>query len=160
MVRKTPQEKKRLSYTKDRRNCYGESPHGARRSIPLNKALRNRANRRYQDQQLSGLGGEPDEQRYDEAESRMRHRAPKRWNKYPDAPLLQVVRGKLEDRARMDACGGRRARLRKEKGSTQSACDLAAEQPIAARRLDSDLLKQRASAELEGCALGAAESER
>ena len=117
MVRKTPQEKKRLSYTKDRRNCYGESPHGARRSIPLNKALRNRANRRYQDQQLSGLGGEPDEQRYDEAESRMRHRAPKRWNKYPDAPLLQVVQGNLEDRARMDACGGRRARLKKEKES-------------------------------------------
>jgi len=83
----------------------------------LNKALRNRANRRYQDQQLSGLGGEPDEQRYDEAESRMRHRAPKRWNKYPDAPLLQVVQGRLEDRARMDACGGRRARLKKEKES-------------------------------------------
>ncbi len=117
MVRKTPQEKKRLSYTKDRRNCYGESPHGARRSIPLNKALRNRANRRYQDQQLSGLGGEPDEGSYDEAESRMRHRAPKRWDKYPDAPLLGVVQGKQEDRSRMDACGGRRARLKKEKES-------------------------------------------
>ena len=116
-MKKTPQEKKRLSYTKDRRNCFGESPHGARKSIPLNKALRNRANRHYQDQQLTRLAGEPDEETSDEAESRMLHRAPKRWEKIPDAPLLQVVRGKLEDRAEMIARGGRRARRKKEEES-------------------------------------------
>lgn len=43
----------------------------------------------------------------------MLDRAPKQWDKWPDAPLLQVVRGKLEDRARMEAGGGRRARLKK-----------------------------------------------
>ena len=118
MVRRTPQEKKRLSYAKDRRTCYGESPHGARKSIPLNKALRNRANRRHQARQLADLGFKPDAEIADEVESRMRHRAPRRWDKYPDAPLLEIVQRKQERRARVEARGGRRARLKKGKQRT------------------------------------------
>jgi hypothetical protein len=45
MRERTPQEKKSLSLAKDRRNVYGEAPHGAWKSIPLRKKLRNRANR-------------------------------------------------------------------------------------------------------------------
>ena len=114
MVKRTPREKKRLSYARDRRNCYGESPHGARKSIPLNKALRNRANRHYQDQQLAGLGSKPDEETADEVESRMWHRAPKRWDKWPDAPLKEIVQGQQERREWIEARGGRRARMKKE----------------------------------------------
>lgn len=41
----TPQEKKALSYENDRRNCYGESPHGARKIIPRRKAAQRRGYR-------------------------------------------------------------------------------------------------------------------
>jgi hypothetical protein len=52
MKERTPQEKKSLSLAKDRRNVYGEAPHGARKSIPLKKKLRNRANRHEQESKL------------------------------------------------------------------------------------------------------------
>jgi hypothetical protein len=53
MRERTPQEKKSLSLAKDRRNVYGEAPHGARKSIPLRKKLRNRANRHNQESKLA-----------------------------------------------------------------------------------------------------------
>ncbi|HKF59133.1 MAG TPA: hypothetical protein VKJ45_27075 [Blastocatellia bacterium] len=98
MNKKTPQEKKRFSYAKDRRNTYGESPHGARKSIPRNKALRNRANRHHQDQALAAIGFKPDPEWADAVESRMNHRAPKCWTKAPDDPLLTVISSKKERR--------------------------------------------------------------
>jgi hypothetical protein len=49
---KTPQEKKILSYQKDRRNTYGESTHGARKAIPRRKAWVNRSYRHTTRQQL------------------------------------------------------------------------------------------------------------
>ena len=45
----------------------------------------------------------------------MWHRAPKRWEKYPDAPLLEIVQSQQERREWIEARGGRRARLKKEK---------------------------------------------
>ncbi len=36
---KNPQEKKRLSYEKDRRNCYGENDKSSRKNIRRNKKL-------------------------------------------------------------------------------------------------------------------------
>jgi hypothetical protein len=108
--RQTPQEKKRLSYERDRRNCYGESPHAARKSIPLRKALRNRANRHYQNQPLKQLAGHaPDTESCDSAESQVYHRAPNDWRKHPDAPLGEIVAGKVERREMMRIQGGRRA---------------------------------------------------
>ena len=108
----SPQEKKRLSYERDRRNCYGESPHGARTSIPRQKALRNRANRRSQNHPLEAITGTTTPEFVEEVESRIKHRAPRRWTKSPDAPLGSVVAGKLEDREVMRARGGRRAAMR------------------------------------------------
>lgn len=108
-MRRTPQEKKRLSYEKDRRNNYGESPHGSRKCIPRNKARRNRANRHLQEQPLRQLCGRPDEYTMDEAESRMWHSWPHEWKKVPDAPLREVVRWDTTMRRSMQEAGGRRA---------------------------------------------------
>ena len=87
MRKKTPQEKKQLSYKKDRRNCYGESPHGARKSIPRRKKLRNRANRKYQEQQLIITGLKLDDDLAEQIETRLYQKAPKVWNKIADASL-------------------------------------------------------------------------
>jgi hypothetical protein len=109
MKQRTPQEKKKLSYERDRRNCYGESPHGARKSIPLRKALRNRANRHSQNQQLIITGLSVNEEMADQLESQMHHRAPINWKKFPDSPLKEVLTKKLEEREIMRTEGGRRA---------------------------------------------------
>ncbi|MFE2009824.1 hypothetical protein [Streptomyces sp. NPDC059491] len=47
MERRTPQEKKRLSYLKDHRNNYGENDKSSRKSIRRNKRFPNSANRRH-----------------------------------------------------------------------------------------------------------------
>jgi len=44
--RRSPQEKKALSYAKDRRNTYGENQKSSRKNIPLSKAKGHRALRR------------------------------------------------------------------------------------------------------------------
>jgi len=51
--------KKELSDKCDRRNVYGETPHAARKNISLRKAMRNRANRHYENQQLAYTGAGP-----------------------------------------------------------------------------------------------------
>ena len=107
--RRTPQEKKKLSYERDRRNCYGESPHAARKSIPLRKTLRNRANRHHQNQQLNLPAQILDQDSADALESLIHHQAPKKWKKLPDAPLKEMIDWKLENREAMQARGGRRA---------------------------------------------------
>jgi hypothetical protein len=109
MTKRTPQEKKRLSYARDRRNDYGEAPHAARKNIPLRKALRNRANRHYANQQLTYEGLGFDEELADAIESRVRQKAPHEWEKYPDAPLGEVVARKSRNRVIMQEHGGRKA---------------------------------------------------
>jgi len=113
MRKKTPQEKKQLSYKKDRRNCYGESPHGARKSIPIRKKLRNRANRKYQDQQLTINGLKLDDDLAEQIETRLYHKAPKVWNKVADAPLKKAVKRKQQRRQKLEKEGGRRAAKQK-----------------------------------------------
>lgn len=109
MSKRTPQEKKELSYKHDRRNVYGEAPHAARKSIPLRKALRNRANRHEANQALAYQGPALDEERADELESRMHHRAPQHWEKRCDAPLGEVIADKSRNRKIMREHGGRDA---------------------------------------------------
>jgi hypothetical protein len=43
--KKTPQEKKRLSYLKDRRDEYGENDKSSRKNLPRSKAFARRSNR-------------------------------------------------------------------------------------------------------------------
>jgi hypothetical protein len=109
MKRKTPQEKKELSYERDRRNGYGESPHAARQSIPLRKALRHRANRHLQNQQLNITGCSVNEELGDQLESHVHHHALVDWKKFPDAPLKEIVAKNLEEREIMQTQGGRNA---------------------------------------------------
>jgi hypothetical protein len=109
MKKLTPQEKKRLSYEHDRRNVYGEAPHAARKNIPLRKALRNRATRHYANQQLAYDGIGLDEELADQIESRVKHKPAQEWEKYPDAPLGEVIAKKSRKRAIMRQNGGRKA---------------------------------------------------
>lgn len=100
MERRTPQEKKRLSYVKDRRNSYGENDKSSRKNIRRNKRIPNSANRRHARTVLTALLGSPDDFRADAVEERMKVRRPKRWRKFPDAPLGAVVDGTLTNRVR------------------------------------------------------------
>jgi hypothetical protein len=94
----TPREES-LSLAKDRRNVYGEAPHGARKSIPLRKKLRNRANRHDQESKLPSEPIQLDADEADAIESSMRDKASQSGNKYPDAPLGDVIAKKQWRRA-------------------------------------------------------------
>jgi hypothetical protein len=98
MRRRTPQEKKQLSLTKDRRNVYGEAPHGARKSIPKRKRLRNRANRHSQDAPLRDAPKQLNVDEADNIECAVYSKTPKQWGKSPDAPLGEVAAAKLSYR--------------------------------------------------------------
>ena len=104
---RTPPEKKQLSLRKDRRNVYGESPHGARKDIPGRKKRRNRANRHQQESKLPATPALPEDVDPEEIEASIRGKAPQRWSKLPDAPLGDVIAGKQRRRV---ASHGRKLR--------------------------------------------------
>ena len=56
-MRRSPHEKKALSYEKDRRSIYGENDKSSRKNIPLRKRLVNKANRHAAQQQLHEAEG-------------------------------------------------------------------------------------------------------
>jgi hypothetical protein len=87
----TPQEKKALSYAKDRRNTYGENAKASRKSIPLSKARAQRAVRRSDKVAIEAS-----------VEDVALTRPKPKWKKTPDKPLGEVVKGKLAWRARTD----------------------------------------------------------
>ncbi|MGC4938957.1 hypothetical protein [Kribbella sp. DT2] len=96
MTRKTPQEKKALSYAKDRRNSYGENDKASRKAIPLRKRLVNRANRHQLQQSLASATDAPDPEA---VEVRALGKRPKRWKKWPDESLAEAVAYQLKRRA-------------------------------------------------------------
>lgn len=98
MERKTPQEKKRLSYAKDRRNTYGENDKSSRKNIRRRKRHPNRANRRNARQSLSVTIGAADATPLEQVEAQLKHRRPKRWRKSADSPLARAVSRKLKRR--------------------------------------------------------------
>jgi hypothetical protein len=83
--RRTPQEKKRLSLTRDRRNDYGENSKSSRKNITRRKAIKRRAVRRVLKAALPG-----DEALRVRAEIQAR-RAALEWRKDPDRPLAEVI---------------------------------------------------------------------
>ena len=92
MARKTPQEKKRLSLAKDRRNTYGENSKASRKNIPRHKKDQNRVDRRAPTVALRGARGPRDPQLEDELEARAhRRRGRIAWRKQPDTPLGKVL---------------------------------------------------------------------
>ena len=115
MKKKSPQEKRANSYAKDRRNAYGESDKASRKAIPLRKALVNRANRKRANQPLNNLTPRPNTDAVEPIELQTYHHRPKRWRKYPDAPLSEVVKKKLDRRSNLEE---KRVRQKgKKKGS-------------------------------------------
>jgi hypothetical protein len=98
MERKTPQEKKRLSYQRDRRNTYGENDKSSRKNIPRAKRHPNRVNRRVARQSLSAAVGDAGASSLEQMDAELKHRRPKRWRKRADSPLALVVPRKLKRR--------------------------------------------------------------
>ncbi|MEV0352839.1 hypothetical protein AB0H88_44390 [Nonomuraea sp. NPDC050680] len=101
MKRRSPQEKKRLSYAKDRRNDYGANDKSSRKNIPLRKRAPHRANRRRTHQTLEAAAGAVDELAEEAAEERLLATRPKSWKKWRDAPLGEIIQVRLERRIRL-----------------------------------------------------------
>lgn len=97
---RTPQEKKRLSYKKDRRNRYGESDKASRRLIPRYKAKARRAVRHT----ASGIAREgliePESTAQDRAEARTKRVDKTRWEKAPGVSLPDAIAHSREWRVR------------------------------------------------------------
>jgi hypothetical protein len=95
MTDQTPQEKKRLSYLKDRRNTYGENDKSSRKNIRRNKQIVNRANRRLRRQEIAAAAGLAAPEAQENVEIMATGRRPKRWHKWADDPLGVVLLRKL-----------------------------------------------------------------
>jgi len=104
---KTPQEKKRLSYERDRRNAYGESDKGSRKSIPLHKRKVVRAYRKLTKQQLPKNELALDLDRAEAADASVRGVGRKSWRKVPDIPLGEFVA--RQKQARLSRAGRKTA---------------------------------------------------
>ena len=96
---RSPDEKKRLSLEKDRRNTYGENDKSSRKNIPRSKARSHRAVRRTADTLLLRVTRE-DEAEADALESTIRTpRLQKgKWRKTADTPLGSVLERKRKRR--------------------------------------------------------------
>ncbi|MEH6685282.1 MAG: hypothetical protein V7664_12370 [Qipengyuania sp.] len=87
-----PADKKALSYTKDRRNSFGENDKAARKAIPARKACENRKNRRKAVQALDTYET-LDEASADLVESSLTKDVERvgGWKKSPDQPLADHI---------------------------------------------------------------------
>jgi hypothetical protein len=93
-MRKTPQEKKHLSYEKDRKNCYGENDKSSRKAIRENKACSRRRIRRAV-KKVKIVDGDLEDA--SEAEIKARQRCV--FVKSPDCPLGEWLDGQEKRRA-------------------------------------------------------------
>jgi hypothetical protein len=120
---RSPQEKKRLSYERDRRNDYGENDKSSRKNIPRNKRAPHRANRRLASTLLQAAVGAPNPDAEDAAEQRLLGKRPKSWRKWRDAPLAAVVAYQLRRRVRLgiDDAAATDGRLRRIAARTSDA---------------------------------------
>ncbi|MEU3017847.1 MULTISPECIES: hypothetical protein [unclassified Nocardiopsis] len=99
--RRSPQEKKLLSYARDRRNGYGENDKSSRRNIARNKRRQVRVPRRRATEALAAARGALDPRTCAEVQERVERRAPAElhvWRKWRDQTLAEYVLGKLEER--------------------------------------------------------------
>lgn len=113
---KTPQEKKRLSLTRDRRNVYGESNKGSRTAIARNKATQIRSERRSQNRQLLSAALTVGEDDLAALENAVRGTSPRPWRKVADAPLGKVLEWKMQRRQECVGAKQRRKQRRVDVG--------------------------------------------
>jgi hypothetical protein len=97
--RKTPQQKKRESLLKDRRNTYGENSKASRKNIPRRKAQGHQALRRIARQAMSAAAERSDPELADAIEPTLRRKRLEAWTKRPDKPLADVLARKGKRRA-------------------------------------------------------------
>ncbi len=95
MKRKTPQEKKALSYAKDRRNVYGESDKGSLIAIRRNKIFPTRAYRKAVNDILQETVGEIDLEKAELIDCKAKEVKRRQWKKFPDAPLGEYIQRKV-----------------------------------------------------------------
>jgi hypothetical protein len=98
---RTPQQKKRLSYAKDRRNAYGENSKSSRKNIPRSKALDVRRQRHEQDQALRSVRVAGSEDQQVAAELGVLTAKPRQWVKQPDVSLAEHLVRKARRRAKV-----------------------------------------------------------
>jgi hypothetical protein len=106
MTRRSPQEKKALSYARDRRNDYGENDKSSRKNVRRNKRTPVRADRRREHQMLAFAAGvAADMDLAESAEITLLCKKSmwftKPWRKRPDAPLVVIVERRLRARLGM-----------------------------------------------------------
>jgi hypothetical protein len=90
MRQRTPQEKKKLSYERDRRTAYSESDKGSRKAIPRQSV---RSFRRSSQQALASGWTATNDPVLEEAELQIRGRPPHPgwWLKFPDIPMRDFI---------------------------------------------------------------------
>ena len=102
-VFKTPQEKKRLSLANDRRNTYGESDKGSRKTIRRNKQIGQRQLRRGVNLELTPAAGVLTNEDAEDVAARVAAahslKNKKRFRKAPDTALGDVIARQKERRA-------------------------------------------------------------
>jgi hypothetical protein len=97
---KSPQEKKALSYSRDRRNTYGENDKASRKAIPARRAEESRKVRRKARQSLETMET-ADEVKADVIESSLRHDLERLggWRKGADEPLADYLQHQARRRS-------------------------------------------------------------
>ena len=117
---KSPQDKKRLSLQKDRRNMYGESPHSSRKNIRRGKQNQHQEERRTSNQTLALVAVHSTEDQMIAcevaADTGARMNRLKGFKKDPDRPLADFIERQQSRRER--------AHLRKAVGRGEDAADL------------------------------------
>ena len=97
---RSPQEKKQLSYIKDRRNAYGENSKSSRKNIPRSKASAIRRERHEQTQALQSVLHKPSQEQQVAAELAVLAAKPRQWRKVRDRPLGEHLAAKRKRSAR------------------------------------------------------------
>jgi hypothetical protein len=99
---KNPEQKKRLSLERDRRNLFGENSKSSRRNIARSKQLRQMNERRGIAQVLGRLTGQVGDDVASNAELQVKLAITdsnnRGFQKHPDKPLREVIERKLAKR--------------------------------------------------------------
>ena len=90
----SPQEKKDLSFAKDRRNCFGENDKASRKNIPRTKAKEILRERHEKKRALNTVLGARSEDQQVAAEITVHTSKPRQWRKVPDRPLAEHLAAK------------------------------------------------------------------
>jgi hypothetical protein len=102
---KSPQEKKKMSLAKDRRNIYGECPTSSRKNIKRGKQRSHMEQRRAVTEELRAIKGPANEVDADRADIRALDRlkvlARYSFKKKPDAPLAVALERKAKRRSKI-----------------------------------------------------------